>query len=443
MSAQKCDLIIFGSSVITQDENRRIIDDGAIAVTGNIISAVGTKAEMSRDWTAAETLDAGKSVLMPGMINSHTHIPMTLMRGVADDLPLLTWLHDYIFPIEGGLSKELVELGAQLGCAEMIAGGTTAFFDGYMHEDFVGKAVDECGLKAVLGEGFFEFPSPFFKTAEEAWEVIEDLHNKYSSHNRINTSVTPHAVFTTTPDQLAESMELAEKLDVLWQIHCAESAAETKLTLEKFGKRPLELLRDTGLLKARTRIHHCVDVTDAEIDQLRTAGVMTSHNPQSNLKLGSGICPLTKLLNAGICVGLGTDGAASNNDLNMFEEMRTGALLQKGIQQDPTVIPAQQALDLATVNSAKFLGFNDTGSISSGMRADIIAIDMNKVHLKPVYNPLSHVVYCVGAQDVKLTICDGKVLYQDGKHFTADIETISREAEKAVKWALNRLHEQN
>ncbi|SDL13890.1 5-methylthioadenosine/S-adenosylhomocysteine deaminase [Maridesulfovibrio ferrireducens] len=439
MSLLECDLIIYGSSVITQDENRSIINDGAIAVTGNKISDVGPKSEINRKWTASKTLDSGKSILMPGMINSHTHVPMTLMRGVADDLPLLTWLHDYIFPIEAGLNKELVELGAHLGCAEMIAGGTTAFLDGYMHEDAVGKAVDESGIKAVLGEGFFEFPSPFFKTAEQAWEVMEGLHERFSKHDRISISITPHAVFTTNPDQLVESMELAEKLDVPWQIHCAESIPETELTLKKFGKRPLEVLRDNGLLTARTRIHHCVDVTEQEISLLSSSGTMVSHNPQSNLKLGSGICPLTKLLDAGITVGLGTDGAASNNDLNMFEEMRTAALLQKGILQDPTAIPAQTALDLATVNSADFLGLTDTGSIKPGMKADIIAINMNKMHLKPVYNPLSHVVYCVGAQDVSLTICDGKVLYHDGKHFTVDIETVSHEAEKAVKWALSRL----
>lgn len=439
MPPLKCDLIIYGSNILTQDENRSRITNGAIAVTGKTISDVGTKADIDRKWNASKTLDAGNSILMPGMINSHTHVPMTLMRGVADDLPLLTWLHDYIFPIEAGLNKDLVELGAQLGCAEMIAGGTTAFLDGYMYEDVVGKAVDESGIKAVLGEGFFEFPSPFFKTAQQAWDTIEGLHERFLSHDRITTSITPHAVFTTTQDQLTESMKLAEKLDVLWQIHCAESKAETELTLKKFGKRPLEVLRDNGLLTPRTRIHHCVDVTEQEIEQISSNGAMISHNPQSNLKLGSGICPLTKLISAGITVGLGTDGAASNNDLNMFEEMRTASLLQKGTLQDPTAIPAQTALDLATVNGAKLLGLNDTGAIREGMRADIIAVDMDKLHLKPVYNPLSHIVYSAGAQDISLTICDGKVLYQDGKHFTCDIETISHEAEKAVKWARKRL----
>ncbi|SME91358.1 amidohydrolase family protein [Desulfovibrio gilichinskyi] len=439
MSPQKCDLIIYGSNILTQDENRSILTDGAIAVTGKIIADVGTKADIDLKWNSSKTLDVGNSIIMPGMINSHTHVPMTLMRGVADDLPLLTWLHEYIFPIEAGLNKELVELGALLGCAEMIAGGTTAFLDGYMFEDVVGKAVDESGIKAVLGEGFFEFPSPFFKTAKQAWETIEGLHERFLLHDRITTSITPHAVFTTTPDQLIESMELAEKLDVLWQIHCAESVAETELTSKKFDKRPLEVLCDNGLLTPRTRIHHCVDVTEQEIKQISASGAMISHNPQSNLKLGSGICPLTKLLSSGITVGLGTDGAASNNDLNMFEEMRTASLLQKGILQDPTAIPAQTALDLATVNGAKFLGLTDTGIIKAGMRADIIAIDMDKLHLKPVYNPLSHIVYSAGAQDVNLTICDGKVLYQNGKHFTCDVETISHEAEKAVKWALSRL----
>ncbi|ACS79662.1 amidohydrolase family protein [Maridesulfovibrio salexigens] len=439
MQPNKCDLIIKGSYILTQNEERELIKDGAVAVSGKTISAVGKRADIEKEWLANETIDCGKSVILPGLINSHTHVPMTLMRGVADDLPLLEWLHNYMFPIESGLTKDLVELGARLGCAEMVASGTTAILDGYMYEDVVGKAVDETGMKAVLGEGFFKFPSPFFKTAQDAWDVIEELHNQFANHDRIKTAVTPHAVFTTDPDQLAESMKLAERLDLLWQIHAAESVPETKLTLETFGKRPIEILKEYGLLKQRTRLHHCVDVTDEEIGWIKDAGTMIAHNPQSNLKLGSGICPLTKFIDAGITTGLGTDGAASNNNLDMFDEMRTAAMLQKGFLQDPEAMPAQKILDMATLSGAEFLGFDDCGAIKSGMKADIIAIDMDKMHLKPVYNPLSHVIYSAGGQDVCLTICDGSVLYRDGKFQTADVETISREAEKAVEWALKRL----
>ena len=372
-------------------------------------------------------------------MNSHTHAPMTLMRGVADDLPLLDWLHNYMFPIESGLTRELVELGARLGCAEMISSGTTAIFDGYMYEDAVGKAVDESGIKAVLGEGFFKFPSPFFKTAQDAWEAITALQEQFAANERIRTSVTPHAVFTTDPEQLAESMELAEKLDILWQIHAAESVPETKLTLEIFGRRPIQILKEYGLLTKRTRLHHCVDVTDEEIGWIQDAGAMIAHNPQSNLKLGSGICPLTRFIEAGVNAGLGTDGAASNNNLDMFDEMRTAAMLQKGFLQDPEAMPAQTVLDMSTVCGASFFGFKDTGALKTGFKADIVAIDMDKMHLKPVYNPLSHVIYSAGGQDVCLTVCDGQVLYRNGEFFTVDVETISREAEKAVKWALKRL----
>ncbi|WP_419783855.1 amidohydrolase family protein [Maridesulfovibrio sp.] len=439
MQPKKCDLIIQGSYVLTQNDERELIEDGAIAVSGSLISAVGKRSEIEVEWVAEETVDCGKSVILPGLMNAHTHVPMTLMRGVADDLPLLDWLHNYMFPIESGLTKELVELGARLGCAEMIASGTTAIFDGYMYEDAVGKAVDGSGMKAVLGEGFFKFPSPFFKTAQEAWNVIEALQEQFADHDRIRTSVTPHAVFTTDPEQLAESMEIAEKLDILWQIHAAESVPETKLTLETFGKRPVQILKDYGLLTKRTRLHHCVDVTDEEIDWIRDAGAMIAHNPQSNLKLGSGISPLTKFLESGINAGLGTDGAASNNNLDMFDEMRTAAMLQKGFLQDPEAMPAQTVLDMATVCGASFLGFEDTGSLKAGLKADIVAIDMDKMHLKPVYNPLSHVIYSAGGQDVCLTVCDGQVLYRNGEFLTVDVEIISREAEKAVKWALKRL----
>ena len=247
MQPDKCDLIIKGSYILTQNKKRDLIEDGAIAISGKKISAVGISAEIEKKWVADETMDCGKSVILPGLINSHTHVPMTLMRGVADDLPLLEWLHNYMFPIESGLTKDLVEMGARLGCAEMIASGTTAILDGYMYEDVVGKAVDETGIKAVLGEGFFKFPSPFFKTAQDAWDVIEALHNQFADHERIKTAVTPHAVFTTDPDQLVESMELAERLNLLWQIHAAESVPETKLTLDTFGKRPIEILKEYGL----------------------------------------------------------------------------------------------------------------------------------------------------------------------------------------------------
>ncbi|WP_415718185.1 amidohydrolase family protein [Maridesulfovibrio sp.] len=439
MQQKRCDLVIKGSYVLTQNDERELIEDGALAVSGSLISAVGKRADIEAGWTADKVIDCGKSVLLPGLINSHTHVPMTLMRGVADDMPLLDWLHNYMFPIESGLTRELVELGAMLGCAEMIASGTTAIFDGYMYEDAVGKAVDKSGIKAVLGEGFFKFPSPFFKTAQDAWDAVESLQEQFAAHERIRTSVTPHAVFTTDPEQLAESMELAKKLGLLWQIHAAESVPETKLTLEIFGKRPVQILKEYGLLSKRTRLHHCVDVTDEEIGWISDAGAMIAHNPQSNLKLGSGICPLTQFLKAGVNTGLGTDGAASNNNLDMFDEMRTAALIQKGFQQDPEAMPAQTVFDMATVCGASFIGFENTGALRTGFKADIVAIDMDKMHLKPVYNPLSHVIYSAGGQDVCLTVCDGQVLYRDGVFCTVDIETISLEAEKAVKWALKRL----
>ncbi len=439
MQAKKCDLLIKGSYILTQNEERTLIENGAVAVSGKMISAVGPSDSIEQEWVAEKTIDCGDSMILPGLINSHTHVPMTLMRGVADDLPLLDWLHNYMFPIESGLSKELVELGARLGLAEMAASGTTALFDGYMYEDVVGRAVMDSGLKAVLGEGFFKFPSPFFKTAQDAWDAIEKLGDCFKECDRIRTAVTPHAVFTTDPDQLAESMEEAERLDLLWQIHAAESASETGLTLDTFGKRPIQILQEYGLLSRRTRIHHCVDVTKEEIHLIHESGTQISHNPQSNLKLGSGICPITRFIETGVNCGLGTDGAASNNNLDMFDEMRTAALLQKGFLQDPEAMPAGIVLDMATRNGAHFLGFEDTGGIKAGFKADIIAIDMDKMHLKPVYNPLSHAVYSCTGQDVCLTICDGQIIYRNGKHFTLDVETISREAEKAVKWALKRL----
>lgn len=439
VTVKQCDTLIHADHLVTVNSSCETILHGCVAVKKDTIVFVGKSDEAKKIWNPKKEINLGNSILLPGLYNSHTHIPMTLLRGIADDLPLMDWLTNNIFPIEAKLTRELINLGTMIGCAEMIAGGTVGFFDAYMYEDEVGRATEDCGIRCVLGEGFFEFPSPFFKTAEEAWETIRSQYEMFKDSDLISTSISPHSVYTTTPEQLKESFDLASELGILWQTHCAESEAETALTLDKFNVRPIELLRKHGLLSPSTRLHHCVDVTDEEIQLISKSGTRISHNPQSNLKLGSGICPLKKHLDAGTGVGLGTDGAASNNDLDMFEEIRTAALLQKGFLKDPTAIPAKTALELATVEGAKNLGYKDCGIIQEGMKADLIAVKANSAHMIPMYNPISHLVYSSKGTDVVLNMCNGKILYENGKYTTIDLEVLEKEAKKAVKWVEKHL----
>ncbi|WP_027178052.1 amidohydrolase [Maridesulfovibrio bastinii] len=434
-----CDFLIYAEFIVTANNNDEQIRNGCIAVKDNTIVYAGKAEKIENIWKAKKDIKLGNAILLPGLFNSHTHVPMTLLRGVADDLPLMDWLVNHIFPVEAQLTTELITLGSMIGCAEMIASGTVGFLDGYMYEDRVGKVAEQAGIKCVLGEGFFEFPSPFFKTPQEAWETIRSQHEMFKESDLVQTSVAPHSVYTTTPEQLEESFELASELGILWQTHCAESESETAMTLEKYKVRPIELLKRHGLLSPRTRLHHCVETTDEEIDILAESGTRISHNPQSNLKLGSGICPLKKHLDAGTGVGIGTDGAASNNDLDMFEELRTAALLQKGYLKDPTAIPASTALSLATSGSAENLGFNDSGKIEAGMKADIIAVDAKRPHMMPIFNPMSHLVYSAKGTDVIFSMCNGKILYEHGQHTTLDMDIISREAIKATKWVEKHL----
>lgn len=429
-----CDLLIQADFVLTQDDSRRVIQGGGVAVADGKIAALGQWSEIEPAFAPRRTIRLGPALLLPGLVNAHTHASMTLMRGLADDLPLLEWLTKHIWPVEARLSPELTRLGALLACAEMLRTGATCFLDMYFWADQVGLAVDESGLRATVGEGFFAFPSPFFPTAESCWRAIEALQARFAGHGRIRTIVSPHAVFTTSPEVLAESFKVAERLDLSWQIHCAESRAETELCLEKFGKRPLEVLSGLGLLAPRSVLAHCVDVTEEEIALLAASGTRIVHNSGSNHKLGSGIAPVERLLAAGAIVGLGTDGAASNNQLNVFQEMRLTALSAKAATLDPTVLPAQEALDMATLGGASCAGWPEIGVLSPGRPADLIALDATAPNLTPVHNPLSQVVYAATGQEVRLTVVAGRVLFEDGQFLTLDWPALRREAIAAATW---------
>ncbi|XXJ19731.1 amidohydrolase [Desulfovibrio caledoniensis] len=432
-----CDLLVRADALLTQDDARRVLTDAAVAIGDGLVLEVGGYAELDARYEPAQRLDMSGKMLMPGLVNGHTHLPMSLLRGFADDLPLMEWLEGHIWPVEAKLDEDLLGIGARLGCAELIRTGCTAFLNGYFHEQVTGEAASNCGLRAVLGEGFFAFPSPFFPTAEACWQAIRTLEERFRDDPLVRTAVTPHAAFTVPPEILAASFELAESLDIPWQTHLAESPTETSVCLGKYGMRPVEILRREGLLSPRVTLHHCVDVEEKEIAQLASSGANVVHNPASNLKLCSGMSPVQAMLDAGVNVGLGTDGASSNNQLNMFRDMGLAALMGKVRHGDASAVNAQTALDMATRNSARCLGWPELGRIQAGHPADMIALDLFSPNLMPVFNHVSHAVYAATGMEVCMTMVAGEVLYLYGEFRTLDVSGLRKEAVRCAKWVRN------
>ncbi len=434
MATDRCDMLIKAQCCITQDKTRRVIDNAGLAVTDGVFTDVGTWDEVSAHYHADQTMDLGPSLILPGLVNAHTHASMTLLRGLADDLPLMQWLTEHIFPVEQKLTPELVNLGARLACAEMLRSGTTCFHDMYLMESAVAEAADACGLRAVTGEVIFAFPSPAYADLDAALDLVRAQFDRWKDHPRVGMAVMPHAVYTTTPELLERTFALAEELDIPVHMHLAETAHETSDCLEKFGDRPVAYAKRLGLLSPRLVVAHAVDLELDEIETLSSAGVHAVHCPESNMKLANGFCRVQRMLDLGVNVALGTDGAASNNNLNMFTEMASAALLQKVHRKDPTVLNAQTVLDMATVNGAKALGLDHVGAIAPGMAADCTALDLTSPNLQPMYNPVSHVVYATAGGDVRMTMIDGRVLYLDGKFPEMDYDGLLKEIAVAGKW---------
>jgi len=434
MNATPCDLLVTADIIVTQDAERRVIEDGAVAIQRGTILDVGSRTDLNGRWQPAQTRELGHRLVMPGLVNAHTHASMTVFRGVADDLPLMTWLTEHIWPVEKALTEEVIHFGALLACAEMIRTGTTCFCDMYLAEAQVARAVDQAGLRAVLGEGIFAFPSPAYAKTDDAWPIIEALHAKYKNHERIRTAIMPHAVYTTTPEILRRSWELAQAHGCVWKMHLSESVTETRTSLEQFSRRPLEYLESLGISGERCLFAHGVDLTAEEMARMAETGVNVAHCPQSNMKLANGMARIEELRRAGVNVCLGTDGAASNNDLNMFSEMNSAALLQKVQTMDPTALNAQAVLDMATINGAKALAWPRLGSLETGKAADLVALDLTQPNLLPLYNPVSHLAYAATGMEVCLTMVAGKVLYEDGRYTTLDMQALADEAARIARW---------
>ncbi len=420
----KVDILITNGVVVTMDSKERVIDNGAVAITGDRIVDIGPSEKFS-ECRAGKIIDAKNGIIMPGLINTHTHAAMTCFRGLADDLHLMTWLNDFIFPAESKLNYEKVKTGALLACAEMILSGTTCFADMYLFEDAVAEAARQAGIRAVVGEVLYDFPSPSYGTIEEGFAYTENLIKKWEGDPLITVAVEPHSPYLCAPDLLTRAGDLANEYEVPLIIHVAETQTEVNTILESYGKTPIAHLAEIGVLSPLLLACHCVALTDKDIDLLASFDVKVSHNPESNMKLASGIAPVPQLMEAGVCVGLGTDGCTSNNNIDMFQEMDTAAKIHKVNTLDPTVMDAKTVLKMATTDAAKALGLDEvTGSLVPGKKADVIVIDTNKPHLTPMYNLHSHLVYAAGGNDVDTSVINGQVVMENRRLLTLDIAKV-------------------
>lgn len=434
---KKVDLCVKNALILTMDPNDTIIENGYLCVEGDSILEIGT-GDMEESM-AHKTIDAQGGLLLPGLINCHTHVPMTLFRGLADDLPLMEWLTNYIFPVERNMDEDFVRVGALLGCAEMILSGTTTFCDMYLFENEVAKAASEAGMRCLVGEVLYDFPSPNYGELENGFRYTESLIQQWKANPLVSIAVEPHSVFTCSPTLLERAADLASQYGVPFIIHLAETRDELDQVRERYGKTPVEHLKDLGLLTDEVIADHCVHLSPRDMDFLQESGARVVHNPQSNMKLASGIAPVPDLLARGIAVGIGTDGCASNNNLDMFEEMDTTAKLHKVSKMDPTVMDALTVLKMATIGGAKVLGLDKLiGSIEVGKKADFIVLDPNCPHLVPMYNPYSHIVYAARGDDVHHCVINGKVVMEDRTLLTIEVEeVIARAKQKAAlvrKW---------
>ncbi|AEF95724.1 amidohydrolase [Methanotorris igneus] len=407
-----------------------------LLIEKNTIKKIGNIENNEIDKEETKIINAENKIAIPGLINTHTHIPMTLFRGVADDLPLMEWLNNYIWPMEAKLNKDIVYAGTLLGCLEMIKSGTTTFNDMYFFLDGIAKAVDEIGIRAVLSYGMIDLfdeekREKELKNAEENIKMIKKLDN-----NRIKVALGPHAPYTCSKELLMEVHEMAKKYNIPIHIHMNETLDEIKMVKEKTGMRPFEYLNSFGFFDDVNVIAaHCVHLSDEEIKIMKEKNINVSHNPISNLKLASGIAPVPKLVENGINVTLGTDGCGSNNNLNLFEEIKISSLLHKGTTLNPTIINAKQSFEFATKNGAKALGLK-CGELKEGYLADIVLIDLNKPFLIPKENIYSHLVYSFNG-NVDTVIIDGNVVMENGKIVNVDEEEIYEKAEKAYYKLIN------
>jgi 5-methylthioadenosine/S-adenosylhomocysteine deaminase len=424
------DLVVTGGTIVTVDAAGRVIENGAVAIDGADIAGVDTAAAIAKQFRGRETIDASGQIVLPGLINTHTHAPMVLYRGLADDLPLMEWLNNYIFPAESKtVSPEFVRAGTRLAALEMIESGTTTFVDMYYFEEEIARETRRAGLRGVLGQTIIQFPVADARTPADALARAETFINEFKGDPLITPAVAPHAIYTLDGPTLRAARDLSRRHEVPTLIHLAESHDELRVAEERRAATPVAYLEGLGFLGPGVVAAHGVWVTDADIQVLKTRNVGISHNPESNMKTASGAAPMPAYLRAGVSVGLGTDGAASNNDLDMFEAMRIAALLAKHQNNDPSTLSARTVLEMATIRGARALGMDARiGSLEAKKRADLITVSVSGARQTPMYDPISHLVYVIHGDDVRNTVVNGKVLMRDRKMLTLDATAVIADA---------------
>ena len=433
VSAEPADFVISAGHVVTMDSQRRVIAGGAVAVRGSRILAVGTRAEIDKRFEPKSRIDEPAGIVIPGLINTHTHAPMVLLRGIADDLRLQDWLEKYIFPAEAkNVSPDFVRWGTRLACAEMLLSGTTTFVDMYYFEEVVAEAAKECGIRGVLGQTVIGFPVADAKTAGDALKRTELFLQRFRNDELIIPAIAPHAVYTNSDETLRAARALANKYQAPFLIHLSETRRENEELLLKRKMTPTKLLDSLGALEGRTIAAHGVWVDDEDLRVLKARGVGVAHCPSSNMKLASGVAPVLRYLHADVALGLGTDGpSGSNNDLNMFEEMDLAAKLQKVTSMDPTSLTAEQAFEMATRRGARAIGMErEIGSLESGKRADLVVVRADAPHAVPMFNVYSQLVYALKGADVQHVFVNGRPVVRGRRVLTLDMAAVLKKAEE-------------
>ena len=426
MDTMKADLVIKGGMVLTMDPSLTLYEKADVVISGSKIIEIAPETE----YKAKKVIEADNKLIMPGMINTHTHAAMVMMRGLADDMPLDIWWKDFIFPIEKRfLDEDFIRVGVSLAAIEMIKSGTTAFSDMYFFEDAAAEVCKKIGIRAFLGEGILDFPSPDCPTADDSLAYIEKLYEKWGKDQIIHLEVAPHTPYTCSPAVLEKARKLADKYDLPLHIHVAETASEVSEIRLRYGMTPVEHLDKIGFLSERVKAVHCVHLTPEDIQILKKRNVKVSHCQESNMKLASGTAPVVEMLREGVTVGLGTDGAASNNNLDMFDEMDAVAKFHKAVRGDPTVMDAKTVVKLATIEAAKvMLKEQEIGSLEVGKTADLIIVDLDRPHLTPLYNVYSHLVYSAGGSEVDSVIINGKLVMENRDILTIDEDEVIDQA---------------
>jgi len=414
--------IIRNCHLITMDRANTSYENGAIVIEGGKIIDVGDEFSVTAKYKDAETIDAGGGIVVPGFIDTHTHSAMTLFRGMADDLPLMDWLNNHIFPAESKfVNREFVRDGALIAAAEMIHSGITTFLDMYFFQNEAAKVFKRAGMRAFLSEGLINFPTPDMKSPIDAFDYVSNFIENWLNDDLISPAVAAHAPYTCSDELLVKSRELADKYNIVFNIHLSETENEVETILKEKGKRPTHYLNELGILKKKTVLAHCVHINEEEAQLIKASGASVAHNPQSNMKLASGIAPINMFRSMGINVTIGTDGVCSNNNLDILEEGREAALLSKVNEKDPTVLDDEYILRCLTINGAKALGIEDkTGSLEIGKEADIVIIATDSAHMIPLHNPYSQLVYSANQSDVRDVMIKGKWIMRNGKILSFD-----------------------